>query len=177
MNIGLSSDEKKKRKSKKEAEEQKAVIYYCTRGQNSFDLPKYELDEFGKPITDADGNKKQLFTTDALGNNKTAMNDRFRFERLPIIDGKTGKVDPTKNIGQFIIQPDHPRREELISKLEQSRKNVYNGILTEDEYKKQFNAEAFKFESENRRLNDTIADQQTEIDRLRDLLKQKGVEV
>jgi hypothetical protein len=179
MNFSDATEEKKpvmKAKQLKEKVKQ-VVIYYCTKGQYSFDLHKHEKDAFDKIVKDENGKPKKLFIADTDGNNKREVMEDFKFERLPVKNPKTGKTDATMNIGRFIINPDHPRYQELIDRLEISRKNKYNGILTEDEYKIFVNPIAFQQETEKNALKDQNDDLQSENERLKTLLAEKGVKV
>jgi len=152
------------------------VMYYCTKGCFSFDIPAFELDEFDKPILNAEGIPKKAFFTDEKGN-KTPIMDDYKFDRLPIKNEKTGKTDPTMNIGRFIIDPEHPRAGDLVERLEDARKHKMNGILTEEEFKKYTNPLAFQHETEKNALKNEKDALQSENERLKKMLGEQGVEV
>jgi hypothetical protein len=152
----------------------KAVTYYCTRGQYTFHIPVYERDEIGE-ILIKDGKRVQVITMDADGNNRVRVSESVKFDRFPVIDPKTKKTDATMNIGRMIVEPSNPRYEELIEAIEKGRKNLYNAILTEDEYKNFVNPIAFQHEQEKEVLiakNETI---EAENARLKALLEEKGI--
>jgi hypothetical protein len=122
------------------------VKFYCTKGQYTFAMPVYERDGFGEIITQ-NGRPKKLIETDSDGNNRHGVFESFKFDRLPIKDPKTGKTSAMVFIGVFAISPEFPnrwsRKEELVDYLALAAKNVHTGIMTEDQYKKFHNPEAY----------------------------------
>lgn len=154
----------------------KAVIYYCIKGLYSFVIPEYERDASGEVVIGENGKPKKLFETDANGNNKHEVSIIHKFERFPVIDPKTGKTDALSRIGRFIVEVANPRRDDIIAVIENGRKNKINGILTEDEYKKHSNVEAYRQEQEKKSLvdeNTALADENA---LLREKLAKAGVE-
>jgi hypothetical protein len=109
-------------------------------------MPVYERDGFGEIITQ-NGRPKKLIETDSDGNNRHGVFESFKFDRLPIKDPKTGKTSAMVFIGVFAISPEMParwsRRQELIDYLTLAAKNVHTGIMSEDQYKKFHNPEAY----------------------------------
>ena len=181
MKIGMDDTEgnavKKEKKAAKKAEKIKSVIYYCIKGLYSFVIPEYERDATGEIVIGSNGKPKVLFVTDANGNNRHQVDVLFKFERFPIKDEKTGKTDMLQRVGRFIIEPENPRRDDIINAIEEGRKNKLNGILTEDEYKRHSNAEAFRQEQEKNLLKDKNVELQDENAMLREKLAKAGIEV
>lgn len=142
-------------------------VFYCIKGEYSFTLPEYERDGFGQIIRNDAGQPKQLFEMDANGNNRVPVTRKFKFERVPVKDPKTGKTSALIFLGRFVVSADNDRYDDLIAHLEEARKNAYNGVCTEDEYKAQHNPEAHAAEkvaaaamAENeslRRANESLA--------------------
>lgn len=158
----------------KKSQPKKVVVYYCTKGQYSFKLPKYEIDPFGKVVRNGEGKPKQEYQTDADGNNKVPLFDHFKFSRVPIPNETTGKTDPTFNVGRFVIDPGNPRFQELVDRIEYGRANKYNGILTEAEFRMWRNPKAAKAEDEKNALLTENQNLNEEIERLKSELSRKN---
>lgn len=155
----------------------KSVIYYCIKGLYSFVIPEYERDASGEIVIGGNGKPKVLIESDANGNNRHEITINHKFERFPIKDPKTGKTDMLQRVGRFIVEVDNPRRDDIIATIENGRKNKINGIMTEDEYKKHSNAEAFRQEQEKNALKDDNAALADENATLREKLAKAGIEV
>jgi hypothetical protein len=152
----------------------KTVTYFCTRGQYTFHIPLYERDEVGE-ILRKDGKPVQVINMDTEGNHRVHAVESVKFDRFPVIDPKTKKTDATMNIGRIVIDSTNPRYEELVEAIEKGRKNLYNAILTEDQFKGFVNPLAFQHEKEKEALvakNETI---EAENVHLKALLEEKGI--
>ena len=160
----------------KEKEDKKPVVFYCNRGQYTFSLPEYERDEFGKLIVE-NGKKKKLFVTDADGNNRHVVQVSFQFERVPVKDKKTGKTSAMIHLGRFICDPANERYEDLVRYLADAKKNGLSGLMSEDEYKKDYNAEAYAFEKQVATLNSDMDELRKRNEAMEEVLKQKGFNV
>jgi hypothetical protein len=158
----------------------KYPIYYCNRGQYVFQLPVYEKDE-NDEIVKVNGRAKKAYAFDNEGNNRRELKQDFKFDRLPVIDPKTGKPDAKLLIGIFVISPEFPlrweRRDELVSYLELSRKNAHTHVVSESDYKKSRNPEAFIKEQEISSLKMTIEQLRLENERIKDKSKDSGVTI
>jgi hypothetical protein len=168
----------RKEKAEPKAAETKVenVIYYCNRGQYTFSIPEYEVDEFGNVVTDEKGKKKKLVTVDADGGKHAAQKD-YKFERVPVRDPKSGKTSAVIHLGRFVITEDDPMHDELIAACERARKNPITGVVTEDEYKLQHNPEAFGFEKEKLALSNELSATKDENEALRKRLAEAGITV
>ena len=166
-----------KKKEVKPSKMRKPVVYYCVKGLLPFSIFEYERDEFGKVVTDENGNKKILMVADADGNNKHPARIKFEFTRLPIIDKKSGKVDATKNYGQFVVQPDMERYDDIIAAIEVIRKNPLNGIKNTEEFGMFENEAEYRQRVENNRLQDENKDLKSENEALKEKLRKQGVDV
>lgn len=135
-------------KGKKEdaAIEKRAVTYYCIKGEYTFSIPEYEKDEFGEIVKNEQGKPKILYATDVDGNNRHPIHRHLKFERVPIKDSKSGKTNAMVFVGRFIVAPEYDRYDDVVTYLESARRNSLSGILTEDQYKKQHNPDAYEFE-------------------------------
>jgi hypothetical protein len=134
-------------------EDNGVVTFYCNRGEYRFSLPEYERDEFGNVIKNTAGVPKKKYQVDVDGNNKSQLFVNYKFDRIPVRDPASGRTSAMQFLGVFIIRQDNDRREELIAYLMEAKKNSFNGIMTEDEYKNTLNPKAFAMEIENRELS------------------------
>ena len=152
------------------------VIFYCDRGQYTFSLPEFERDEFGEFITDEKGRRKQLITIDADGGKHKAYKD-YKFDRVPVKDPKTGKTSAIVHLGRFVVTSNDENRAELLAAMDRAIKNPINGVMTEDDYKKNHNPEAFGFEKEKLALANEVASVKDENAALRAKLAEAGITV
>lgn len=178
-NIDISPVRRRGPKSKSvetKKEERKTKVYYCNKGQYSFQIPEYETDEFGEVIV-KNGVKKQLITTDANGNNPVRVTKEVKFERFPVIDPKTNKTDATKNVGRLVIKGDDPYYDEKVAGAEQGCDTPICGVVTEDTYRKTTNHASYIAEEKAKSLEASNKEKDKEIDELKSMLKKQGVEV
>ena len=166
----------KKTDGQYEVKEKMDVIYYCVKGQYTFQLPEYERDAFGE-IIEENGKKKKLYTTDADGNNKIPVLTKYQFERLPVRDLHSGKTSAIVFLGRFIVRKDDDRYDDLIKAIEAARKNAMNGVKTEEEYKSEHNPEAFAFEKEKVALSGENSELRDENAELRKKLEAAGITI
>jgi len=148
---------------------EKSIIYYCNKGMPTFHIPEYERDEIGEVVT-KNGKPVQMVIRDVDGNNPRKVEKKITFDRLPIIDPKTKKVDASRRIGIFILSPDKgelwERREEIVKFLENAKKTALNGIMTEAEFKKSENALAFSLAQDNENLKTQLEEANRRISEL-----------
>jgi hypothetical protein len=161
---------------KAEPKKEKPIIYYCMKGSFTFHLPEFERDAAGDIIYKDEAKLRPmvLYETDADGNNKKKVEKRFSFDRLTLIDERTGKPDATKRRGIFVISPEYPdrweRKEEIIRVIEEARRFAINGLKTEDEYKKEDNSLAYSYSKENETLKDKLEERERRIAELEEQL-------
>lgn len=120
--------------------------YYCVKGEYTFTLPVFELDEFGNEIVDANGNKKKMFLEE--NGVKKAVEIKHTFTRIPVKDEKTGKTNAMIFLAKYVLEADNPRYEEIEKILDAATRNPYSGVKTEDKYKSEDNPEAFAHEKQ-----------------------------
>ena len=158
----------------------KPVAYYCRKGEYTFQLPVYELDDGGK-VKRVNGRPKKVRTTDPEGNNARFEYQTFKFDRLPIKDRDTGKTSARHFVGQFIISESFPdrweRKDELIEYLNTQLKNAHAHLQTADEYQKSLNPEAFQSGKQVDELKLTVEELQQNNEALKAKLKASGISI
>lgn len=161
---------------KNEPEVKKPVVYYCTKGQYTFTIPEYERDEFGA-VVKKDGVPKVLYVTDDNGNNRHSVHIHIQFERVPVKDPKTGKTNAMHFLGRLIVQPENERYDDIIAYLEKAKKNAYNGLKTEDEYKEMHNPDAYAFEKRMSMYETENTELKEYNEKLRKKLEEAGIKL
>lgn len=165
----------------KKPDKEKPATYYCLRGQYAFALDVWEKDINGEVVKNQKGNPVPVKVTDTDGNNPHKIHQAFKFDRLPILDPKTGRTNPLIHHGIFVISEDNPerweRRQELIEYLEKSRKNPHAHVVNLDDYKKQRNPEAFAMEQKFVDLKATNAQLEADKKVLMDKLEAAGISI
>lgn len=137
------------------------MIYYCVnRIEFAFDLHELELDEAGKPIINPDtGKYRHSYIVNDESGKKSPIFKSYKFDRLPVLDPKTGKPDPTAFACSFVIQADDPRRDDLYAKIEQMRRNSLNMIITETQWQQHVNSAAYLLQKKVEKLENDYDDE------------------
>ncbi len=178
-NIDIAPKRRGRGPSKKVAslkEERITKVFFCTKGQYSFRIPVYERDGAGD-IVMLNGKKKQLITTDANGNNPVAATETMIFDRFPVIDPKTNKTDATVNVSRFQVDADNPDYDDIVAAIEEGMTMPICGVITKDQYRKQMNHASYVAEEKAKSLEAANKEKDTEISKLKEMLKKQGVEV
>jgi hypothetical protein len=122
------------------------VIFYC-KGKFSFQLPKYVTDDNGEIVIE-NGRAKVKHKLNVEGRDLGPEYETFAFSPWAILDPKTGKPDPLRPAGQFVVRADDPRHDDMIRTLNEARKHPLNPVYTENEWKNMMNPQAFAVEKQ-----------------------------
>ena len=116
--------------------------------------------EFHFMLTEQDSDGKQVFHTDADGNNKIKSYKQYSFVKVAgHKDPKTGKVDPSTAFSFFIVDPTVHGREynRILDHLNKMRSNPLYQMFNDDEHFNQRNPEAYRIAKEKVELQETVA--------------------
>lgn len=137
--------------------EEGLVIFYCKKKAYQFSLPQYELGADGKTfVLDEKGNRKQNVVYDPNGNNPRKQRKVYEFTQFFQYDRVTGKPDMINYMCKFEITKDEPYRDDLLAYLNSLAKDKASNVMTEEEFIKSLNPQAFEQAKKNVAMQDEI---------------------
>lgn len=142
---------------------EKAITFYC------LDHTAYQF-----MIDELDANGARVYRTDADGNNRTRVRRTIKFERVPVVDPKTGKPSPMVKLCRYHLDRNDPDLVRIAGFLA-SREAKFDGVVTEEEYHQKRNPEAFRIASEKKALVDENEQLKAQMAELQARLNKQGI--